>query len=177
MKTAPVLRAAALVCGIAGATALSATGASAQQSNCMDLLAGMQNYSRLLNATLMSSMQNEVRAMNDVTIFAPANDAVSRVDPNLASRIFPRDESGARTADPVLASAAIRTHIVQGRIPASALVEGMRLVTLAGTPITIHKQGNATTISAAEGVTANITQPDMACANGVVHGINNVLIR
>ena len=177
MKRAPVIRAAALICGIAGATGLSATAASAQQANCIDLLASTQNYSRLVNATVMSHMENDVRVMNNVTIFAPTNEAISRVDQNLSARIFPRDETGARNADPVLASAAVRAHIVQGRIPASALVDGMRLVTLAGTPITIHKQGNVTTVSAAEGVNANITQPDMACANGVVHGISSVLIR
>jgi uncharacterized surface protein with fasciclin (FAS1) repeats len=176
MKTA-FIRAAAMACGIAAATGLPATGAFAQQSNCIDALAGMQNYSRMVNATVMGSMANEVRALNNITVFAPTNEAINRVDQNLANRIFPRDESGARNADPVLASAAIRAHIVQGRIPASALVEGMRLTTMAGNTITVHKQGGATTVSAAENVTANITQPDMGCANGVIHGIDHVLIR
>jgi uncharacterized surface protein with fasciclin (FAS1) repeats len=32
-------------------------------------------------------------------------------------------------------------------------------------------------ITAAEGVTARVTQADIPCSNGVIHGIDRVLIR
>jgi uncharacterized surface protein with fasciclin (FAS1) repeats len=175
------MRGLVLAAGVAVAGALLPTGAEAQQRNCIDTLAGMPEYARLVGAVTRSHMVNELRNMQNVTIFAPNNEAIDKVNPQLVDRLFPRDAAGGgREADPVLAAAAIQAHIVQGRIPAAALAQGVRLTTLAGTPLSFAGPGGSergAQVTAAEGVTARVTQGDIPCSNGVIHGIDSVLIR
>lgn len=177
---AATIRGAALAAGVAMATAIFAPGAQAQQRNCIDTLAGMPEYSRLVGAVTRSHMVNDLRNMQNITIFAPNNEAIDKVNPQLVDRLFPRDESGGREADPVLAAAAIQAHIVQGRIPAAALSQGISLTTLAGTPLSFSRPAGGEAgaqVTAAQNVTARVTRGDMPCANGVIHGIDSVLIR
>lgn len=176
------VRIVALVSGIGGAAGLLASGAAAQQRNCIDTLAGMPEYSRFVNAVTAASMGNDVRNMQNITIFAPTNTAIQAAPPDLADRLFPRDSGsgGARTPDPVLASAAMQAHIIQGRLPAAALAAGVQVRTMAGTTLTtaMPPGGERTvTVTAGEGLQAKVVQADVACANGVIQGVDRVLIR
>lgn len=177
---AAAMRSLVLAASVAVAGTLLPAGAEAQQRNCIDTLAGMPEYSRLVNAVTRSHMVNDLRNMQNVTIFAPNNQAIDQVNPQLVDRLFPRDDSGGREADPVLAAAAIQAHIVQGRIPAAALGQFTRLTTLAGTPLSFTGPGGSergAQVTAAQNVTARVTQGDIPCSNGVIHGIDGVLIR
>lgn len=175
---AAALRGLAIAAGIAAAWP---TGAAAQARNCIDTLAGMQDYSRLVNAVTRSHMVNELRNAQNITIFAPTNQAINQVNPMIVDRLFPRADTGTREADPVLAAAAIQAHIVQQRMPAASLAQAGQVRNMAGTPLTFAGPGGTgetgATITAAEGVTARIVQGDIPCANGVIHGIDRVLIR
>ena len=177
---AAALRGLAIAAGLAVAAALP-TDAAAQQRNCIDTLAGMQDYSRMVNAVTRSHMVNDLRNAQNITIFAPTNRAINQVNPMIVDRLFPRADTGAREADPVLASAAIQAHVVQGRMPAASLAQTARINTMAGTPLTFAGPagtGEASpSVTAAEGVTARIVEADIPCANGVIHGIDRVLIR
>lgn len=174
------LRGLAMAAGLVAVAALP-SGAAAQARNCIDTLAGMSDYSRMVNAVTRSHMVNELRNAQNITIFAPTNSAINQVNPMLVDRLFPRGDSGSRDVDPVLASAAIQAHVVQNRMPAASLAQTGQVRTMAGTPLTFagpSGTGEAgATITAAEGVTARIVQGDIPCANGVIHGIDRVLIR
>jgi uncharacterized surface protein with fasciclin (FAS1) repeats len=177
------LRAAALqgLALVAGLAAALPTGAAAQQRNCIDTLAGMPDYSRMVNAVTHSHMVTDLRNMQNVTIFAPTNSAIDAVSPAVVDRLFPRDPAGGgREADPVLAAAAIQAHIVQGRMPAAALAQGLQLTTVAGSQLTFAAPATGergATITAPGGVSARIVQGDIPCANGVIHGIDRALVR
>lgn len=169
----------ALAAGLAASLAVPGQ-AQAQQRNCIDTLAGMPEYSRMVNAVTHSHMVNELRAMQNITIFAPTNAAIDQVNPQIVDRLFPRDPAdGGRTADPVLATAAIQAHIVNGRIPAAALAQGVHLTTFAGTALSIAAAGGDRTvaINAPGSVTARVVKGDIACTNGVIHGIDRALVR
>lgn len=174
---AAALRGLAIAAGVAAAWP---TGAAAQARNCIDTLAGLSDYSRMVNAVTRSHMVSELRNAQNVTIFAPTNQAITQVNPMIVDRLFPRADTGAREADPVLAAAAIQAHIVQQRMPAATLAQAGQVRTMAGTPLTFAAPATGEagpTITAAEGVTARIVQGDIPCANGVIHGIDRVLIR
>jgi len=134
-----------------------------------------------VNAVTRSHMVNELRNAQNITIFAPTNQAINQVNPMIVDRLFPRADTGTREADPVLASAGIQAHIVQQRMPAASLVQTGQVRTMAGTPLTFSGPSGTgeagPTVTAAEGVTARIIQGDIPCANGVIHGIDRVLIR
>jgi uncharacterized surface protein with fasciclin (FAS1) repeats len=165
----------------AGLLAALPGGATAQTRNCIDTLAGMPDYSRMVNAVTHSHMVNELRNMQNVTIFAPTNTAIDAVSPQVVDRLFPRDPAGGgREADPVLAAAAIQAHIVQGRMPAAALAQGVQVSTIAGSPLGFARPAGGeqgVTINAPGNVTARIVQADIPCSNGIIHGIDRALIR
>jgi uncharacterized surface protein with fasciclin (FAS1) repeats len=176
-------RAAALTCLSLAASLAAAlpTGAAAQARNCIDTLAGMPDYSRMVNAVTHSHMVNDLRNMQNVTIFAPTNRAIDAVSSVVVDRLFPRDPAGGgRQADPILATAAIQAHVVQGRMPASALAQGVHLTTVAGSQLTVAAPATGergATITGPGGVSARIVQGDIPCSNGVIHGIDGALVR
>jgi uncharacterized surface protein with fasciclin (FAS1) repeats len=178
-RQASVLTGLALAAGLAASLSLPGA-AQAQQRNCIDTLAGLPDYTRMVNAVTHSHMVNELRVMQNITIFAPTNAAIDQVNPQIVDRLFPRDPAGGgRTADPLLATAAIQAHIVNGRIPASALTQGLQVTSLSGMPLSIVAAGGerSATINAPGGITARVVQGDIACTNGVIHGIDHALVR
>jgi uncharacterized surface protein with fasciclin (FAS1) repeats len=178
MRASHVIKTVTLGLGLA--VGLSIHDAAAQQQNCIDTLAGMPDYSRFVNAVTMASMGNDVRNLQNITIFAPNNAAVAAVAPDMVDRLFPRQAGGGgREPDPILASAAVQAHVVQGRLPVAALAAGASGRTLAGTALSAAAtQGEpSVTLTTGQGVTAKIVQPNIACANGVIQGIDRVLIR
>lgn len=165
----------------AGLAVTLSSGAVAQQRNCIDTLAGMPDYSRMVNAVTHSHMVNDLRTMQNVTIFAPTNRAIDAVSSMVVDRLFPRDPAGgARQADPILATAAIQAHVVQGRMPAAALAQGVQLTTIAGSQLIFAGPASGesgATITGPGGVSARIVQGDIPCSNGVIHGIDAALVR
>jgi uncharacterized surface protein with fasciclin (FAS1) repeats len=172
----PTLRATALAATFLAASTVALPGALAQQRNCVDTLAGMREFSRFTNGIVHSHVAGDIRNANEITIFAPTNDALQRLDRNLIDRLFPMEE-GARRADPVLAPAAVGAHIVKGRRDSAALARGGEFRSVAGTPLTVLTQGGALIVRGAGGVEARVTRPDIACSNGVIHAIDRPLIR
>lgn len=177
---AAAMKSLVLAASVAVAGALLPAGAEAQRRNCVDTLAGVSEYSRRVNAMTRSHTVNDLRNTQNVTIFARNNQAIDKLNPQLVDRLFPRDDSGGRDADPVLAAAANQAHIVPGRLPAAAPTRLTRLTTLAGTPLSFSGPAageRGAQVTAARDVTARVTQGGIPCANGVIHGINDVLIR
>jgi uncharacterized surface protein with fasciclin (FAS1) repeats len=152
------------------------SAASAQTRNCVDVLAGTPEFSRFANGLVHSYLADTVRNANDITIFAPTNEAVSRMNPTLLDRLFPR-EDGARQADPVLAPAAFGAHVVQGRRNAAGLAQGGQFDSVSGTPLNVSSSGGTVMVKGAGGTEARVTRVDIACSNGVIHAIDSVLLR
>jgi uncharacterized surface protein with fasciclin (FAS1) repeats len=172
------LRQAALAATVVAGSALLAPMANAQQRNCIDVLAGDARFSNILNAILATSVGNTIRNANQITIFAPTNDAVAKVDVGLRNRLFPRDqETGAREGDPVLAPAAIGAHVVTGTYTAAQLRSTGTLTSVSGSPITPSMNGNTMVITGARNNAANVTGDGIACTNGMVYPIDHVLVR
>ncbi|MGG5890069.1 fasciclin domain-containing protein [Falsiroseomonas sp. HC035] len=161
------------------ATALTAglaTGASAQLRSCVDTLTAMPEFSRITSAIVRTHLVDDLRNANEITIFAPTNEAVSRLNQVFVERLFPTEE-GERRADPVLAPAAVGAHIVQGRRNAASMSQAGQLRSMAGTPLNATTSGGVTTVTGAGGVQAHVTRADIACSNGFIHAIDGVLLR
>jgi uncharacterized surface protein with fasciclin (FAS1) repeats len=161
----------------AAAVVAAAPVATAQPRNCIDTLAGLPEFSRFVNAVTLTHVVQDFRQANNITVFAPTNDGISRQDPNLMDRLFPRDHMGYREADPVLAPAAIGAHVVVGRHDAAELARGQQFTSVAGTPLRTMASGETVTVQGAANIQARLTRPDIACSNGVIQGIDAVLIR
>ncbi|MDO9503049.1 fasciclin domain-containing protein [Falsiroseomonas sp.] len=157
--------------------AVTAPGASAQQRNCIDVLAGMNEFSRFVGGVVRARAVADFRNANAITIFAPTNDALAGGARSvLIDRLFPLVD-GNREADPVLAPAAFQAHVVQGRHGSAELGQVSELATAAGTPLRFSMANNVLTVAGQGEASARVTRADIPCSNGVIHAIDAPLIR
>ncbi|KAK1622097.1 fasciclin domain-containing protein [Colletotrichum phormii] len=109
----------------------------------------------LYAANLLPSVSEE----KNVTIFAPRNEAFQRVAGSL------------NNLDKDALKKFLNYHVVPGRILASSdLKNGTNLTTLATEDIKVIRSGNNLFLNSAQ-----IIQPDILVANGILHIIDNVL--
>ncbi|MGK7871027.1 fasciclin domain-containing protein [Falsiroseomonas sp. E2-1-a20] len=170
----PVLRATLLATALA---AVMAPVAHAQTRSCVDTLASMPEFSRFTNGIVASRVTMDLRTTNDITIFAPTNEAVARLNQITVDRLFPAGDGGSRQADASAAPAAVGAHVLQGRRDAATLAQGGQFTSVSGTPLVVTASGGAVTVKGGGNTEARVTRPDIACSNGVIHGIDTVLVR
>ncbi|KAK3939747.1 Fasciclin-domain-containing protein [Diplogelasinospora grovesii] len=120
-----------------------------------------RDLTSFLGALYAAGLVEEFAETPNVTIFAPRNAAFQRVAGTLEG--LSRDEL----------AQVMRYHMVPGAyLPSASLANGTNLTTAAagGTPLHILRAGNNLYIDSAQ-----MVQPDILVANGVVHMIDNVL--
>ena len=180
-----------LAAGAISGLALSvvcASGAAAQSTSCVDVIARDPQLSRAASALERTGIAEGLRTSGPLTIFVPTDQAIARHPSDLSERRFPQGGSGqgGQMMDPVAAPAAVNAHIVDGRITASELRGGQKLRTRNGTTIDVAAaQGGQVTLSPTPGrfslgmkpEQAKIIQGDIACSNGVIHKVDDVLVR
>lgn len=166
------------------------SGAAAQQRNCADTLAGDPQLSRSTEALLRTGLLENLRLGGPYTVFAVTNQGIARHPEPLGSRFFPESGGGTRgggpSIDPVGAPAVVNSHIVDGRVTSSELRPGQALRTRNGTTIEVAsgqggqvvlRPGPAPFSVGAAPEAAQIVQGDIQCSNGVIHKIDDVLVR
>lgn len=165
-----------------------ASGAMAQSTTCVDVIARDPQLSRATSALERTGLADSLRSSGPVTIFVPTDQAIARHPSDLSERLFPQGGSaqGGQSMDPVAAPAAVNAHIVDGRITASELRGGQKLRTRNGTTIDVASaQGGQVTLSPTPGrfslgmkpEQAKIVQADIACSNGIIQKVDDVLVR
>lgn len=110
------------------------------------------------------------------TVFAPNNNAFSKI---------PQGKLDSLMKNPTLLATVLKGHVVSGKLTKTdvikALVAGKgtaSLKTIDGQPLTLSvNQNKNLVITDAQGNTAEVTAFDMNATNGVVHGINGVLVK
>jgi len=156
--------------------------------NCVDVIARDPQLSRASSALERTGIADTLRTSGPLTIFAPTDQAIARHPSDISQRLFPQGGSaqGGQTIDPVAAPAAVNSHILDGRHPASAFRGGEKLRTRNGTTIDVASApGGQVTLSPTPGrfslgmkpEQAKIIQGDIPCSNGVIHKVDDVLVR
>lgn len=156
-----------------------AQNANAQTQNCFDTLAGMPDMTRMVGVLSLSHVGEDLREVGPFTIFAPTDKAIESASPLLRDRVFPREAGGNGAADPVIAPAVVNAHILIGRYTSAALPDGqsVKTKTRAGNVLEVSNKGGKVTLTTAEGISATVVKADVACSNGVIHVIDQVLVR
>ena len=126
-----------------------------------------------MNAVIRTHEVQDFRQASNITVFAPTNDGLRRADPTLMDRLFPRDDMGQREANPVLAPAAIGAHVVT----AGMTLRSAQFTTVAATPLRVTRTADGLMVQGAANMQARVIRLDIACSNGVIQGIDTVLIR
>merc|ERR1712166_1728781 len=95
------------------------------------------------------------------TVFTPTNEAFAAL-------------TAAPTGDAL--KDVLLAHVHSGAAFSTDLSDGQVVATLFGDGITVHITDGVVTLTSTGGVTATVTIPNVACSNGVVHVIDQVLV-
>ena len=96
------------------------------------------------------------------TVFAPDDDAFAALDPVFLNNLLENDTANLTKI--------LTFHVVVGEYMSSDLSDGMELVTVEGSIMTISINGGVSVDG------ASVTLADVECSNGVIHVIDAVLV-
>jgi uncharacterized surface protein with fasciclin (FAS1) repeats len=165
LMVALVLGAAVLVCGC---TSLrednvqnqTPAGAPGENLTIDEVLVRDGNFSTFVRALDASRLEGLLTGPGPYTVFAPTDEAFSRLPPGTLDELF-EDPKG-NLAEALL------YHVAPGEYPAST---GGTIATVQGSPIDLDATGESMTVNGAK-----VVRADIPAANGVIHAIDAVLL-
>ena len=126
----------------------------------LELASGNPNFSTLVTAVQAAGLQSLLARTSGLTVLAPNNDAFAQLPPGTLESLLV-DTNRLKTI--------LLYHLLPGRVRSRDLVSG-KVITL---------QGAAATVDLVGGVRfndASVTVADVEASNGIIHGINAVLL-
>ncbi len=135
-----------------------------------------ENLSTLVSALQAADMAQTLKGEGDYTVFAPTNDAFSKVPKaTLDNLMKPENKESLQKL--------LSYHVVQGKMNSTDVMEKIKaannkldVTTLNGEVLTLSEKGGKVMIKDAKGNTATVTSADMDASNGIVHTIDKVLM-
>lgn len=173
-------RIAVLTAVAVGATsvAVSATAAPAKQAgasaasakNCVVVASSNRNFSTLVSLVKQAGLVKTLSGKGPFTIMAPTNAAFAKL-----KKTAP-DTFKTVTTDNATLTKVLTYHVIPARVPSSAAIAVAKkngsVKTVEGEKIKLSLKGSSLFING----NARVIAPDVKCSNGVIHGINNVLV-
>jgi len=132
------------------------------------------NYTAFSIALRAAGLSETLEGAGPYTIFAPTNEAFGKI---------PSAQLDALMKDPAKLAAVVKGHIVSGKLMKADVIKALTtgkgkavLKTLDGQDITLSVANGKLQLADAAGNTALVTGFDLAASNGVIHGLNGVLV-
>ena len=123
---------------------------------------GTEGSFTTFRACIEAAGMNEVlSAKGPFTVFAPTDEAFTKLPPGAQQSLL---------KDPARLKAVLNYHIVSGHFMTKEL-KSAEVMTLQGTPLTAAVSYPDVRVNG-----ARITQPDVIATNGMVHGIDAVIL-
>lgn len=135
-----------------------------QDNNIIDVMTTSGQFTILLQAVSANGFGDSLRAAGPMTLFAPTDAAFAAMDPDELTALL----------DPANLAQLISTltyHVVPSANTAAELATMTSIETVNGGSLTIASSGTGLTINGND-----VVLPDMAASNGIVHGIDGILI-
>lgn len=160
------------------AASVSGTGAgeAAAKTSLLDALTSSTEHATLANAVKAAGLERTLSGAQPYTVFAPTEAAFGKLPAGAAEGLLAPDRKGELTA-------LLTGHIVQGFVTAEDLSRAVergkgkaQLATVGGETLTFTKTGNALVLTDAKGGKAQVVSSGANLSNGVVHGIDAVLM-
>ncbi|MGZ3874080.1 MAG: fasciclin domain-containing protein [Mucilaginibacter sp.] len=137
-------------------------------------LANVADLSTLVGAIKAANLDATLQGPGPITVFAPGNAAFAAI---------PKTRLDSLMKDPVKLATLVKAHVVAGRYDKAAIIKALTnatrtatLKTIDGQTLTITVVDKKLQIKDAQGNTAEVTSFDTPATNGVIHGINGVLM-
>lgn len=127
-----------------------------------------QNNGSALISTLSSALPDvasTLQSAQGITVFAPDNAAIQAAASTLGSLV---------QSDMAAVATAVQGHVIPSVVFSTNITDGLTVQSLGGTSLSFTNNATGVFVTG-NGVTAQITQPDLIATNGVAHTINALL--
>ena len=149
---------------VATMAAIGAIASSVSAATIVDQAVATDRLSTLVAAVKAADLVEALSGDGPVTVFAPDNDAFSRLDDDAIAYLL--TDAGKEQLTRILLH-----HVVPGRLDAATLAGQPELTTLAGTTLSLEVAKDRLLVNDAVVETA-----DISASNGMVHIIDRVLL-
>jgi uncharacterized surface protein with fasciclin (FAS1) repeats len=156
------------------APAAPATAAPAGGGDVVASTTSSDNYTAFSIALRAAGLTETLEGAGPYTIFAPTNEAFGKI---------PSAQLDALMKDPAKLANVIKGHIISGKMMKADVIKALTtgkgkatLKTLDGQDLTLSVANGKLQLADAAGNTALVTSFDLAASNGVIHGLNGVLV-
>jgi uncharacterized surface protein with fasciclin (FAS1) repeats len=138
--------------------------------------AAASNLSTLVSAVKAAGLDTTLAQPGPFTVFAPTNDAFSRLAPGTVDKLMKPENKATLTK-------VLTYHVVPGNVTiedlqAKAAANGgtTTLTTVEGEPLKVAVQGQMISLTDVNGNKSYIETGDVRQANGIVHVVNGVVL-
>ena len=151
-------------------------GGTAASGSLLATLAGAQDHKTLAAAVKAAGLEKTLSGAQPYTIFAPTEAAFQKLPTGTVDGLLGADQRGQLTA-------LLTGHIVPGTVTAQDLTKAVergkgkaQIATVGGATLSFAQQGDALVLTDAKGGQVRVVAADQAASNGVIHGIDGVLM-
>jgi len=156
-------------------TTPAAPATAAPAGDAIVALTTSDDYVAISLAVRSAGLAETLEAAGPYTIFAPSNDALKKI---------PSAQLDALLKDPTKLAAVLKGHVVSGKYTKNDLIKGlgaskerkMILKTLAGQDLVLSVLNGKLQLTDAQGNTTLVNHFDLQATNGVIHGVDALLI-
>jgi uncharacterized surface protein with fasciclin (FAS1) repeats len=127
----------------------------------VEIAAGAANFSTLTNAIKAAGLVETLKTAGPFTVFAPTDAAFKKLAPGVIESLL-KDKAKLR--------AILEYHVVMGKIMAKD-VTSRDTKTVHGNSLAVSNLGGAVTVDEAK-----VVQSDLEASNGVIHGIDTIVM-
>jgi uncharacterized surface protein with fasciclin (FAS1) repeats len=142
---------------------VSPTTGAATSGTVAEVLSTDAAYSTLRQAVQAAGLETTLSGTGPFTVFAPTNEAFAALPAGTLDKLLlPENKAQLQKV--------LSYHVLPSRVTSAEIQPG-KVNTVEGQAVTITSSGGSVTVN-----DATVSQPDISASNGVIHGINKVLL-
>jgi uncharacterized surface protein with fasciclin (FAS1) repeats len=153
----------------AAETTTSTTEAMKEVGTIVDVASANEDFSTLVAAVTAAGLGETLSGAGPFTVFAPTNEAFAALPAGTVDDLL-KPENKDKLAS------ILTYHVVSGKVMAADLKDGQKVKTVQGEELTVGVSDKGVTVTDASGNTYKVLVADVEASNGVIHGIDGVLI-
>jgi uncharacterized surface protein with fasciclin (FAS1) repeats len=147
-------------------SAMSSSSQAMMGDTIVDKAMAAPQFSTLVMLLQKADLVDTLKGAGPFTVFAPTNDAFAKI---------PKAKLDALMNDPMMLKQVLMYHVLNMKV-ASADAKTMNAPTAAGSDVMVKVKMSKGKMSSVMVNKAKVVQPDIMASNGVIHGIDTVLM-
>ncbi len=162
MKRIFAIAVVALAAALIGAPSGRLNAADKADKDIVETAVAAEQFKTLVTAVKAADLVDTLKGEGPFTVFAPTDEAFAKL---------PKDKLDALLKDKKALTAVLTYHVVPGKVMAKDAAKLDTAKTVEGQPLKIVAKDGKVTINGAK-----VVKADIACKNGVIHVIDEVLL-